>query len=1565
MRQGNYALHPKRLFSFFILLISSFAYAQPEVTSISIVGDPTPGATSVDFQVTFSEAVNGVDQSDFTLNASSLVTGASISGFMGVDGDTQYTVTVSGIAGDGVLSVDLNDNGTGIIATAGGAPIAGGLTNGLRHYVGAAFDVSRAIYNGDGERFYVGGQETSPYSLAFSGDGTKMYVIGYTGDDINEYDLSTAYDVSTAVYAGDGERFSIQVQEGNPRSLTFNADGTKMYVVGSSEDINEYDLGTPYDVSTAVYTGDGERFHVGGQDYSPYSLAFNADGMKMYVTGNSRNIGEYDLSIAYDVSTAVYTGYLERFSVTAQESDPRSLTFNADGTRMYVMGSSGKDINEYDLGTPYDVSTAVYAGDGERFAVGDQDSSPLSLSFSADGTRMHVLGGAGDDINEYSLVNQAPIIEGALTNQPVNADVTINLFSTIEVSDPNNDFLTATITLDDNAKGTLTGGPELTGTGPYYIATPVDAAILQGYLQALVFDPTQTGVTTFTLQINDGTLDAIDNATTVDAFDNPLVTGISLIGSPSSDATSIDFQITFDEPMNGVDVSDFVLQISSLVQANLSGITGVDGDAMYTVTISGITGDGVVGIELLNTGTGITDATGNALGEGIRTGAQHVVGYAFDVSKAAYNGDGERFDVGGQEINPHSLSFNGDGTKMYVMGNAGDDINEYDLSTAYDVSTAVYTGDGERFSVVGQENFPTSLSFNTDGTKMYVMGTSSRVINEYDLSTPYDVSTAVYAGDGERFSVQAQEYNPYSLAFNGDGTSMYVIGYSGNAIIEYDLSTAYDVSTAVYAGDGERFSVIAQESSPRSLAFNTNGIKMYVMGTSGDDINEYDLSTPYDVSTAVYAGDGERFYVGAQEASPLSLSFNADGTRMYVMGNSDNVNEYSLVNQAPIIEGVLTNQLVNADFTITLFSTIEVADPNNDLLTATITLDDNAKGALTGGPELTGTGPYYIATPVDAAILQGYLQALVFEPAQTGVTTFTLQINDGTLDAIDNATSVDAFDNPLVTDISLIGSPSSDATSVDFQLTFDEPVNGVDVSDFILHVSSLVQANLSGITGVDGDAMYTVTISGITGDGVVGIELLNTGTGIMDATGNELGEGIRTSAQHVVGYAFDVSKAAYNGDGERFYVGNQDAASSSLTFDGNGTRMYMLGNIEGAVNEYELGTPYDVSTAVYAGDGERFLVQAQESSVYSLSFNGDGTRMYAMGIIGDDINEYDLSTPYDVSTAVYAGDGERFSVGGQETSPRSLVFNGNGTKMYVMGTLGRDINEYDLSTAYDVSTAVYAGDGERFSVQAQESYPFSLAFSANGIKMYVMGTSGGAINEYDLSTAYDVSTAVYAGDGERFYVQSQESTPLSMAFNDDGTRMYVMGSTEDNINEYSLVNRLPIIEGVLTNQSVNVDVTINPFSSVVITDLNNDLLTATITLDDNANGTLTGGPELTGTGPYLIATPVDAVTLREYLRALVFDPTQTGITTFTLQISDGLLEATNNVTSVDAVDNPFVTSITLLGSPTSNATSIDFQITFDEPVNGVDISDLFLKLLRWFRRTSPVLQEWMVMRRIP
>jgi len=243
----------------------------------------------------------------------------------------------------------------------------------------------------------------------------------------------------------------------------------------------------------------------------------------------------------------------------------------------------------------------------------------------------------------------------------------------------------------------------------------------------------------------------------------------------------------------------------------------------------------------------------------------------------------DSFDVSSQDIGPQGVAFNSDGTKMFVLGNAGDDVNEYACTTGFDVSTCSFT---DAFSVSGQESIPAGFTFNSDGTKMFVTGFTGDDVNEYACTTGFDVSTCSFT---DAFSVSGQETRPSGVAFNSDGTKMFVTGTVGDAINEYACTTGFDVSTCSFT---DAFDVSGQDTEVSDVTFNTDGTKMFVLGTVGDDVNEYACTTGFDVSTCSFT---DYFSVAIHDTAPTGVTFNSDGTKMFVLGaTDDDVNEYTL-----------------------------------------------------------------------------------------------------------------------------------------------------------------------------------------------------------------------------------------------------------------------------------------------------------------------------------------------------------------------------------------------------------------------------------------------------------------------------------------------------------------------------------------------------------------------------------------------------------------------------------------------------------------------------------------------
>ena len=89
----------------------------------------------------------------------------------------------------------------------------------------------------------------------------------------------------------------------------------------------------------------------------------------------------------------------------------------------------------------------------------------------------------------------------------------------------------------------------------------------------------------------------------------PAVASIVRADSEVSNATSVAYTVTFDQSVSGVDANDFVLTSTGSVDSTVSSVSG-SGDT-YTVTVSSISGDGTLRLDLKNAGTGITDSAGN------------------------------------------------------------------------------------------------------------------------------------------------------------------------------------------------------------------------------------------------------------------------------------------------------------------------------------------------------------------------------------------------------------------------------------------------------------------------------------------------------------------------------------------------------------------------------------------------------------------------------------------------------------------------------------------------------------------------------------------------------------------------------------------------------------------------------------------------------------------------------------------------------------------------------------------------------------------------------------------
>jgi len=138
--------------------------------------------------------------------------------------------------------------------------------------------------------------------------------------------------------------------------ITFNNDGSKMYVVGSlgnKDRIVEYNLTTNYDVSTKSVShrllnegsNTGTNTVLADITFRPHDIRFNNDGTRMYLPMFGGHIETYSLSTAFAISSAS----LVDESVNPSENTARSnaIEFNSTGTKVFI--GDGTHIDEYNV----------------------------------------------------------------------------------------------------------------------------------------------------------------------------------------------------------------------------------------------------------------------------------------------------------------------------------------------------------------------------------------------------------------------------------------------------------------------------------------------------------------------------------------------------------------------------------------------------------------------------------------------------------------------------------------------------------------------------------------------------------------------------------------------------------------------------------------------------------------------------------------------------------------------------------------------------------------------------------------------------------------------------------------------------------------------------------------------------------------------------------------------------------------------------------------------------------------------------------------------------------------
>ena len=249
----------------------------------------------------------------------------------------------------------------------------------------------------------------------------------------------------------------------------------------------------------------------------------------------------------------------------------------------------------------------------------------------------------------------------------------------------------------------------------------------------------------------------------------------------------------------------------------------------------------------------------------------------------------------GQNI-PHGITFNPDGTKMFIVGASANRFIQFSLSTPFDISEATLLA-GDHCTFTGDADDAVQIVFNSDGSRVFLVDDddAGNDVEIYDLTTNYDVSTCSNSGNKDFSST-----NLKGMQFSNDGRKLFLFDETATFTIQhYSLSSPYNISSPTlvkeYSGSSSQTlkQLMGNSNNPHGFKFSADGTKMYLTGSK--KIFEFSLSDPFDLSNVTFDGEVS---LADQIVKISGLTFNKSGSKLFVVDFNTNktsdVHEYNL-----------------------------------------------------------------------------------------------------------------------------------------------------------------------------------------------------------------------------------------------------------------------------------------------------------------------------------------------------------------------------------------------------------------------------------------------------------------------------------------------------------------------------------------------------------------------------------------------------------------------------------------------------------------------------------------------
>ncbi|WP_435636042.1 Ig-like domain-containing protein [Pseudomonas solani] len=1100
-----------------------------------------------------------------TASATTVANGATLagSGTLGGDVVVQSGGTLSpGGAGVAILTVNGNltlASGSTLALDINGTTAGTGydrvVVNGTVDVSGAALAVTHGYAAGSGDSYTVivndaadavagtfsGVSEGGTFNAA--GNGTQL-TTSYIGGSGNDLSLTapiapTVTSVSSSTANGTykiGDVITVTVRFDSAVNVTGTP--TLTLETGATDRVLNYVSGSGSDTLSFTYTvqaGDASA----DLDYASTSaLSLNGGTIKdganqnailtLATPGAAGSLGANKALVVDGVRPAATNITLSDTNLRIGETATVTITFaeqvvGLDTADFAVSGGSLSGLGTSDGGLTWTATFTPSANvSGATNIITLNNSGVMDLAGN--------IGSGSTDSGNYAIDTQRP------TATIVVTDTTLKAGQTTTVTITFNEAVTGLTTADFSVEnGTLSGLSSGDG-GITWTATLTPSATITDTSNLITLD--NTGVQDLAGNAGSGSTDSNNYAIDTERPTATIVVADTALKAGQTTTVTI----TFSEAVTGLTTADF-----SVANGSLSGLSSSDGGITWTATLTPSANVTDTSNLITLDNTGYTDLAGNA-----GLGSTDSNNYAIDSLRPTATSitlSDTNLRIGETATVTITFAEQVVGLDTADFAVSGGSLSGLGTSDGGLTWTATFTPSA---NVSGATNI---ITLNNSGVMDLAgnIGSGSTDSGNYAIDTQRPTATIVVTDT----TLKAGQTTTVTITFNEAVTGLTTA----------DFSVENGTLSGLSSGDGgitwtatlTPSATITDTSN--LITLDNTGVQDLAgnAGSGSTDSNNYAIDTERPTATivvadtALKAGQTTTVTITFSEAvtglttadfsvangslsglsssdggitwtATLTPSANVTDTSNLItldntgytdlagnagLGSTDS-NNYAIDSLAPAVTSVTVpangtyGSGQNLDFTVNFGEAVTV-DTLGGMPRLVITLD-------TGG---TAYAEYLSGSGTTALVFR-----LVVTSGQADANGISvggaLQANGGTLrDAAGNdvvttlnsvgdtsAVLVDAV-APRVTDIALDGTSPTTNSSVSFTVTFSEDVTGLDLADFNLLTGGSVSGTLQSLVQLTGNT-WRVTVSGITGQGSLGLSLPAIASGVADGQGNAM-----------------------------------------------------------------------------------------------------------------------------------------------------------------------------------------------------------------------------------------------------------------------------------------------------------------------------------------------------------------------------------------------------------------------------------------------------------------------------